>query len=505
MNKRGTFGERIISSGKPGIVTEKRGKIMKKFRIPLVIVLLVVAGQAFHANAQTETTIYSFSSSPTDGHVPYTGLVQGCDGNFYGTTIEGGDYGFGGDGTVFQISPDGTETPLYFFGIFPTDGVGPDGALVQGSDGNLYGTTSYGGTNSDGTVFRISPSGNYASLYSFVGSPTDGNSPQAGLVQGSDGNFYGTTSGGGTNGWGTVFRISTNGIETVLYSFVGPSTDGVNPVAGVVQGSDGNFYGTTFYGGTSHNCFQGCGTVFRISPGGSYSNLYSFVGPPSDGQWPRGGVVQGSDGNFYGTTQDGGTYGSGIVFRVSSSGTYTNLYSFTGPPYDGAGPYAGLVQGSDGNFYGTTASGGASRNCYLGCGSVFRISTNGIETVLYSFVGSPTDGAVPYAGLIQGSDGNFYGTTYTGGGSYGTVFKLTVPLNPPANQISQIQLSGTNIVFNIPSVAYETYQLQFSSSMDPTNWINEGGTITSIGALLTLTNFGGALQPQGFYRFDITP
>jgi hypothetical protein len=136
---------------------------------------------------------------------------------------------------------------------------------------------------------------------------------------------------------------------------------------------------------------------------------------------------------------------------------------------------------------------------------VFRISTNGIETVLYSFVGSPTDGAGPYAGLIQGSDGNFYGTTYTGGGSYGTVFKLTVPLNPPANQISQIQLSGTNIVFNIPSVAYETYQLQFSSSMDPTNWINEGGTITSIGALLTLTNFGGALQPQGFYRFDITP
>jgi uncharacterized repeat protein (TIGR03803 family) len=370
---------------------------------------------------------------------------------------------------------------------------------VQGSDGNFYGTTYNGGTSDSGTVFRISPSGSYTNLYSFGASPYDGANPGSGLVQGSDGNFYGTTYWGGTNGFGTVFRISPSGSKTNLYSFGGGTNDGGHPLA-LVEGSDGNFYGTTVFGGT--NLY---GTVFRISPSGSETILHSFPSSVADGIYPSAGLVQGSDGDFYGVTGDGGTPGYGNMFRISPSGSYTNLHSFGSSPNDGENPYAGLVQGSDGNFYGTAYGGGS------GHGTVFGISPSSGYTNLYSFVGSANDGSSPQAGLVQGGDGNFYGTTYQGGTSNsGTVFKLTVPLNSPPypiNQITGIRLAGTNAVFNVVSIAGETYQLQYRSSMSSGTWSNVPGvSITnSIGALLTLTNSGGAVGPQGFYRFDITP
>jgi uncharacterized repeat protein (TIGR03803 family) len=430
----------------------------KMSRLIIASILLVVAGRVFNAGAQTETNLHSFGSSPTDGRYPQAGLVQGSDGNFYGTTLQGG-----------------TNTNC-------RDGCG--------------------------TVFRISPSGSNTTLYSFAGSPNDGNYPGGVLVQGSDGNFYGTSFYGGTSancngGCGTVFRISPSGSEMTLYSFVGSTNDGFNPSSVLVQGGDGNFYGTTYSGGTN-----GDGTVFRISPSGSETNLHIFGGQPNDGYAPNG-LVQGSDGNFYGTAQGGGTQNHGTVFRISPNGSYTNLYSFGSSPSDGTEPQGGVVQGSDGNFYGTTEDGGTNDIPDGGLGTVFRITPNGSYTSLYSF-GSPNDGYYTVAGLVQGSDGNFYGTTQQGGtNNYGTVFKLTVPLNPPPypiNQITGVQVSETNIVFTIPSIAYETYQLQFSSSMTPTNWINVPVSVTnSIGALLTVTNFGGASQPQGFYRFDITP
>jgi uncharacterized repeat protein (TIGR03803 family) len=289
-----------------------------------------------------------------------------------------------------------------------------------------------------------------------------------------------------------------------------------------VQGSDGNFYGTTYVGG--QHSYYNPGTVFRISPSGGYGSLYSFGSVPNDGAYPAAALVQGSDGNFYGTTDCGGAanvnltslcFGYGAVFRISPTGSEMILHSFGGSPADGAYPLAGLVQGCDGNFYGTTYNGGTSTNCSGGCGTVFRISPSGTYTSLYSFGSSPSDGQIPQGGLVQGSDGNFYGTTLLGGtGSCehgcGTVFKLTVPLNPPPypiNQITGVRLSGATVVFNIPSIAGETYQLQFTSSMTPTNWVNVSGVsvTNSIGALLTLTNFAGALLPQGFYRFAITP
>jgi len=475
---------------------------MKIFRSPLFIVWVVLAGWAFDAGAQTETNLHLFVGFPSDGNNPRAKLVQGNDGNFYGTTFGGGT---SNNGIVFRMSPSGTESNLYSFAGFPGDGGHPNAGLVQGSDSNFYGTTDLGGTYNSGTVFRISSSGSYTNLHSFFGYPIDGAVPVAGLVQGSDGNFYGVTPFGGTVNSGTVFRISTSGVYTSLYSFGSSTNDGTEPGGTLVQGSDGNFYGVTPFGGTSTNCgTNGCGTVFRINPSGSYTNLYSFGIYTNDGVIPSGGLVQGSDGNFYGTTATGGTSTNGTIFRISPSGTESNLYSFVGSPNDGQEPATGLVQGSDGNFYGTTLKGGAATS-----GTVFRISSSGSYSNLYSFKGNPTDGGLPFDPPVQGSNGNFYGTTQFGGtNNHGTIFEMIFPLSPPPypiNQITGVHVAVTNIVLSIPSIAGEIYQLQFSSSMSPTNWVNEGGSITSIGSLLTVTNFGGAVGPQRFYRFDITP
>src|ERR1039458_1637897 len=305
-------------------------------------------------------------------------------------------------------------TSLHSFGVV-TNGAYPGAALVQGSDGNFYGTTDSGGTNGGyGTVFKISANGELTSLYSFTGGNDDAN-PAVPLVQGSDGYFYGTAQDGGTNYDGTVFKISTNGMLTSLYSFGsvqdtnGVPLDGANALAGLVQGSDGYFYGTTSWGGTN-----GAGTVFKISTNGALTTLYSFTGG-NDGAYPGAALAQGSDGYFYGTTEYGGNtnlnrgYGYGTVFRISANGVLTSLYSFTGGN-DGANPAVALVQGSDGYFYGTTYWGGTN-----GYGNVFKISTNGVLTSLYSFTGG-NEGANPGAALVQGNDGSFFGTTFYGAG-----------------------------------------------------------------------------------------
>jgi uncharacterized repeat protein (TIGR03803 family) len=314
-----------------------------------------------------------------------------------------------------------TVTTLHSFGAGSTNGVGPAYTLVQGTDGDFYGTTWAGGAHGGGTVFRISPSGSYTNLYSFGSADLGGQHPAAGLVQGSDGDFYGTTWGADyCSSCGNIFRISPSGSYTNLHSFTGTANDGGTPFAALVQGSDGNFYGTTERGGA-----YGPGVVFRISPTGSYTNVYSHGSDPHDGIL-IGALVQGGDGNFYGTTRNGGI-GWGNVFRVSPSGSYTNLHSFAGGVYygndEGHDPYGGLVKGPDGNFYGTTSLGGANLN---GAGTVFRVSPSGSYATLYSFTNAPPDGEEPEAGLVLGSDGNFYGTTYQGGtNSAGTVFRIS--------------------------------------------------------------------------------
>ncbi len=356
-----------------------------------------------------ESVLYSFTGG-TDGGIPAAALVQGSDGNSYGTTAGSSGLGVlaGGNqyGTVFKITPSGTLTPLHSFD--GTDGSG-SGTLVQGTDGNFYGTTGQGGASSDGTVFKVTPGGTFTTLYSFSG--TDGKGP-SGLVVSGDGNFYGNTADGFSSSCGncgSVFEITPSGTLTTLHYFGG--ADGMAPFGSLALGSDGNFYGTTDVGGAGND-----GTVFKITPGGTLTTLHSFAG--ADGSNPYANLVLGSDGSFYGTTSSGGSNNKGTVFEITPAGTLTTLYSFSGT--DGASPLAGLVQASDGNFYGTTYSGGAN-----GYGTAFKITPSGTLTTLHSFSNSP-DGAYPVAALAQGADGSFYGTTSEGGGcgGPGTVFKI---------------------------------------------------------------------------------
>jgi uncharacterized repeat protein (TIGR03803 family) len=393
--------------------------------------LVLFTATAIVSRAQTFTTLHSFclQSGCTDGENPRVGVVQGRDGLLYGTTYQGGTIGYG---TFFKITAKGTLTTLYSFCIsFCTDGQYPN-RLVLGIDGNFYGTTSRGGGNNGGTVFKITPGGTLTTLYTFCSKSncTDGEYPEAGLVQGTDGSFYGTTYQGGVLLNGTVFKITPGGTLTTLYNFCSQiknnvCTDGAIPQSELVQGTEGNFYGTTAgYGGT----------VFKITPRGTLTTLYTFCTNCVDGGGPNG-LVQGRDRNFYGTTINGGDYGGGTVFKMTPTGALTKLYSFCGQSgcTDGVEPLAGLVQATDGNLYGTTANGGAN-----GYGTLFKITPIGGLTTLYSFCSQPicVDGLEPQAGLLQATNGKFYGTTLRGGTSTdcylgcGAVFSLATGLNP---------------------------------------------------------------------------
>jgi uncharacterized repeat protein (TIGR03803 family) len=436
------------------------------------------------------TSLHSFEVF-TNGANPTSGLVQGNDGYFYGTTVQGDA---NGGGSVFKITTNGVLTSLYSF-TGGNDGANPFNGLVQGSDGNFYGTTRFGGTNDAGTAFKISASGSLTSLYSFIGGNDDAN-PSA-LVQGSDGNFYGTAGVfdpyNGIFGNGLVFKISTNGAFTSLHSFTG-TNDGATPRAGLARGSDGSFYGTTEYGGTYGSGRAGYGTVFKIGTNGALTSLYSFTSG-SDGANPVAELVQGNDGNFYGTTLGGGTNGAGTLFKINTNGSLASLYSFTGGN-DGASPSAALVQGSDDNFYGTTADGGTN-----GAGTVFKISANGALTTLYSFTGG-NDGRGA-SGLFQGSDGSFYGTTeYGGQGGAGTVFRLSVVRAAPAFQAVTLSNSTLNLTWS--TEVTQTYQLQYSSDLSSSNWLNLGSAVSADGASLGATNSITSV-PRRFYRLVLVP
>jgi uncharacterized repeat protein (TIGR03803 family) len=438
--------------------------------------------------AQTLTTLATFSGS--NGAVPiYSSAVQGFDGNFYGTTTEGGLYGYG---TVFQVTPDGTLTTLYSFCSLDNcaDGSYPQFGVILGTDGNFYGTTTSGGTGGTGgstygTVFQMTqpaggcPSGSNPGnngwcetvLYSFCSQDpnicTDGAGPTGGLIQGADGNFYGTTGGGGLNDndYGTVYEIAPSGVLTTLYSFCSQSkcTDGAYPASGVVQGSDGNFYGTTQSGGSSPtNCsgnpeLDGCGTVFKLTPGGTETVLYNFCSKKNceDGHAAFSGLTQASNGDLYGTTEEGGTvspYDYGTVYRITLAGSFKTLHSFDNN--DGSEPLGGVVQGTDGNLYGTTEQGASG----IAGGSIFKIGLGGgTLTTLYNFCPSLpcVNGADPWAPLFQGTDGSFYGTTDgagTGASPEGTVFALSTGLAPfvqlyPTSGVdgASVTILGTNL------------------------------------------------------------
>ncbi len=348
--------------------------------------------------------LYSFQAIP-DGSGPLGRLLL-SNGTFYGNTLNGGKNNFG---TVYKVSTSGKESVLYSFAGPPSDGRYPIAGLAVKS-GEYYGTTGNGGTNDYGTIFKVSASGVEHVLYSFKNAP-DGQNPEAGLVA-LNGAFYSTTQFGGAYGSGTVFKVSVAGAEKVVHSFNANQSpaDGGNPVGDLVL-VNGMLYGTTLNGGSGNH-----GTIFKVSPSGTEHILYRFQGQP-DGSNPYAGLID-VNGTLYGTTQYGGSSDRGTVFKVSTSGAEHVIYSFKGSP-DGSTPYARLVS-LNGTLYGSTQYGGASGN-----GAIFKVSTAGAEHVLYSFAGPPTDGKYPVAGMAAVS-GALYGTTGQGGtNGDGIVFKLT--------------------------------------------------------------------------------
>jgi uncharacterized repeat protein (TIGR03803 family) len=424
---------------------------------------------AIAAHAQTESTLYNFMNT-TDGTEPGAPLILASDGNFYGTTFYGGTGGTDGtsnEGTVFRITPSGVLTTLYRFCSVGscTDGVEPDAGLIEAADGNLYGTTFGGGAYGGGTVFKITSStGAFSTVYNFckLASCADGQYLDDAIIQGSDGNFYGTTVQGGANKLGVVFKLTPAGALTVLYNFcsLANCTDGDQPTAGLVQGSDGNFYGATGLFSS-----KGAGTVYQITPSGSLTTLHNFCSSAncSDGQFASSNLVQAADGNFYGTTQDGGANGYGVAFRTSSTGQFSVVHDFCAVTNCPDGRNAiGLLQATDGNLYGTGELGGTGGE--NGSGTIFELSTSGSFTSLYSFCNAPgcSDGADPVATLIQGADGNLYGTTegIFDGPTNGNVFKLV-----PASTLSApVQLSLTSTSIQLGSSATLAWKVPYAIS-----------------------------------------
>jgi uncharacterized repeat protein (TIGR03803 family) len=435
----------FLPTGGPVLGDRRPGNTFSQRKAVSAVVLLFVM-TAIASSAQSFTTLVNFNG--TNGAGPgYMSLVQGFDGNLYGTTPGGGT---NGSGTFFKVTSSGQLTSLYSFCAQAScaDGGGPSAALVQDIEGNFHGTTTGGGANSNnGTVFKITPQGALTTLYSFCSQAncTDGAKPDAPLVQADDGNLYGTTTSGGTNGWGSIFKVTPQGGVTTLYSFCSQAncTDGASPPlgAGLIQGFDGYLYGVTGGGGAT-----GHGVIFRISIQGQFATLYSFCkqsGCSADGSGPVG-LIQVSNGSLYGTSASGGQHGYGTVFQFSKR-VLTTLYNFCSKSNcaDGGQPFSGLIRATNGNFYGTTYTDGPGK------GTVFKITPTGALSTLHSFcrqTGCP-DGDHPSAELFQATDGNFYGTTYLGGSNnLGTIFRLSLGLRPFVETVPNSGAVGASVV-----------------------------------------------------------
>ncbi len=396
----------------------------------------MVAGLAIaprSAMAQTESVLYRFCSQQycADGTTPAAGLVLDGQGNLFGTA-EGGDTKFYA-GVVFEVSSTGHESLIYNFAAL-NQGVAPNGYLARDAGGNFYGATAGGGDDGAnckrhygcGVIYKLS-GGVEQVIYTFSG--TDGYEPNGGLVLDKSGNIYGTTY-KSTKGAGTVFKVTPGGSYTLLHPFGSGKGDGMLPTSGLLMDKKGNIYGTASAGGQAGlygpgiKCVSGCGVVYEITAAGAEKILYTFKGAIGDGAAPFGALIQDNAGNLYGTTYAGGEYGYGTIFKLTPSGQESVLYSFIGQP-DAGNPVGRLLMDAKGNIFGTTSFGGT-----YGYGAVFELSASGKESILYSFTGGD-DGSSPFDGLVMDAAGNLYGTTEIGGNfgdscpeGCGVVFKV---------------------------------------------------------------------------------
>jgi uncharacterized repeat protein (TIGR03803 family) len=427
----------------------------------------------------TLSRLYAFTGD-ADGGRP-NALTQGRDGNFYATTQNGGT---NNDGTAFRLSAAGLFTSLCSFDG-TNSGATPYSPLLQWSDGNFYGTAFRGGAFDNGSVFQLTTNGGLTGLVSL--NITNGDFPYSGLAQGPDGNLYGTTYKGGGPGAGTVFRLGTNGSLTTIYPFSG-GTDGNFPYAGLTLAGDGSFYATTYKGGA--NAY---GAVFKITTNGILFPLASFNN--TNGSFPYAGLTPGGDGNFYGASSSGGSFTNGTLFRVTPAGLLTNLYSFTGGN-DGANPVASLLAANDGNFYGTTANGGL-----YGAGTLFRLAPNGSFVTLAQFDGFL--GANPIAPMIQATNGILYGATQNGGpDGQGTIFQVGIsgPLQITSQPVSQFVYGGSTVFLSVSVSGSQPISYQWK--MQGTNLVDGGNVSGSTNRVLIITNVTPA--NAGVYSVGVT-
>jgi uncharacterized repeat protein (TIGR03803 family) len=430
----------------------------------------VLTGLTSNGGPEGKGTAFSIKSNGTSfsiikgfadwGSVPKGDLYRHTDGNFYGMTSVGGIYGYG---TLFKMSSSGAINIIKNFDYYNNDGAYPEGELIKGPDGNMWGMTTGGGVNTTGVIFKLTSAGVFTVVHQFDYTP-DGSSPRGHLVLGKDGNFYGITAQGGSFGYGTIFKMTPSGTYSTLRSLNGGS-DGGPSYGSITEGSDGNLYGMTYGGGTNNygtiikisktgsgflvlrnftyatdggysrgdliqatdgflygmtaaGGANGYGTIFKIkTTGGSFGVIRDLSG--ADGTGPTGGLIQHTDGFLYGLAYGSGAHGGGTFFKISTAGAFTPLYSFS-PDTDGGYPYGGVIASTDGNLYGMTSDGGPN---FLG--TAFKVTTGGAFTLLASFNGA-TVGNAPYESLVRGNDSAFYGTTSNGGAKryYGTIFKI---------------------------------------------------------------------------------
>ncbi len=447
--------------------------------------------QVYAQSAVTYTSLIEFTV--TNGSLG-GGLFRGSEGKLYGTTS--GGLGIYSNGTIFSVTTNGLLTTLFLFN--GTNGSSPRGNVVQGSDGAFYGATAHGGSNDVGTVYKFTTNGVLTTLVEF--NNTNGAYPARGLCLGNDGAFYGTTAGGGTNhgdyngGAGTIFRITTDGTFTSLFSF--NNTNGNQPVATLTLASDGNFYGTTYGGGATFSSnSDGNGTVFKFALDGKLTTLFSFNS--NNGAEPQAGMIQGKDGALYGTTAEGGTYGCGTIFKISTNGDFSSLFSFAGT--NGATLFDGLVEGSDGAFYGMASGGGTGYGFGLGAGTIYRLTTNGAFSKLFDF--NNANGYLPLGTLMPAGNGVYYGTA-SQGGTYneGAIFRFSVC--PPVS--ATIQANNT-ILLSWMALNGRSYQVQCKSGLTQSNWVNFGSPVTATDTTMTVSDTIASGVGQKLYRVALLP
>ena len=433
--------------------------------------------------AQAQTLNYFADFNGANGWEPYGSVTQATDGNFYGTATNGIE---GGGGNIFRMTPAGDITSVYKFCSQPNcaDGAFPQTAPILGSDGNLYGVTYAGGSGgSAGVFYRLTADGTFKALYSFCANfpcPDAGQDPN-GIILASDGNFYGTTNYGGGAGVGTFFKITPAGKYTQLYSFCSQANcnDGSYSLFPPVQGKDGNFYGTADSGGT-----LGGGVFYKITAAGAYTVIHNFCGygncPAGEYAWAYT-ITQGANGNFYGTTEAG-------AFEITATGHYTALASFKHEPEDMGWPGTPLILASDGNFYGTFIGGGSGSWAPYATGSIYEITPAGELKALYDFCpgcnadGSTMPGYTPLDPVFQGTDGNFYGTTAYGGiggpkggagdVGFGTAFQFSNGLSPLVETVPVAGKAGQSVIIlgygltGTTSVTFNGVEAEFTVESD---------------------------------------